>query len=294
MNSQKFTELYNKQGADETITPFTNEVGFSLVRTYPEDTQFYKDGKRMFIKLAHTGNGLFWSVSMTTPEGREEGSSYIVYEGNDYGKKFTNFYSDGEEPFSFNGEENKIVHKPSGKKYTVNQFVEILVKNHLTDRLSMKRKLNFIANLALKLIFWLSDKHYEKVRVSIDKYHFSRGEQAITEEDKNIEPFFKYFKISRNLIFAILLGILSLTIFYRGIPNSWIDRWWVYGDFSLSNPLVLLIIFTLLFSTEKVSIWLNKSIRQFFAKDDYNKKVNFIEKLHNYQLNDRFDLKIDI
>ncbi|MCK4386883.1 MAG: hypothetical protein KAV41_02255 [Candidatus Pacebacteria bacterium] len=300
MNSQEFTNLYTKQNLDETITSFENEVGFSLIRLYPKDTPYHKDSKRMFIKIAILNRGFFYGVDMTKPEKRGETTSYVIIDGEKYQKKVTNFFSDNDgNEFIFDEALKKIKHGKTNKSFTLNEFIEILVNNHLSDMLFWKRKVNALINIILKILFWFSDKHYEKVQVSIDKYNFSRENKSIMEEQNNAEPFFKYFFISKNFIFSILLVtflIASLSaVFPDKIPLKYI---WnsLFGEFSLSNPLVILLFFLALFSSEKLSIWLNKNIKDFLMpeKDYFSKqKETFIEKLHNYQYHNKFKLKLN-
>lgn len=300
MNAQDFISLYIKQESDETITSFQNEAGFSLIRPYPKDTPYHKDGRRMFIKIAALDRGFFYGVDMTKPEKRGETTDYVVTDGEEYKKrKITNFISDGSE-FSFDNTSRKVIHQPTNKSFTMNEFVEILVTNHLADRLFLKRQLNASINVVLKVLFWLSDKHYERVRVSIDKYHFSRDNKPIPEEQKNIEPFFKYFYISKNLIFGILLMVFLFAILAAIFPNMIpVKNIWhsFFGEFSLSNPVLVLLFFLALFSSEKLSIWLNKKIKDFLMPEkNYfsEEKENFIERMHNFQLQNKFNLKIKI
>lgn len=288
-NGEELTKLYTLQGSDESITPFQNETGFSLIRFYPKDTPYYKDGRRMFIKIAAFDRGFFYSVEMTQPEKEGEMTNYIITEGKEYKRKVTNFFSDGSE-FAFDSTAQKVIHQPTSKSFTMNEFVGILAANHLSDRLFFKRILNELANRVLKFLFWLSDARYERVQTAIDKYHYSKGENPPPkDEKKNIEPFFKYFYISKNVLFAVLLITFPSAIF--------LGHLWKYGDFSLSNPSLLLLFFLVLFSCEKFSIWLDKKIKEFlmpqknhFAED----KINFMEKLHNYQYNNKFNLKLNI
>jgi hypothetical protein len=284
MNSEEFTKLYIRQGVDESITSFANETGFSLIRYYPKDTIYFKDRRRMFIKVAVLDRDFFYSVNMTRPEKREESTSYIISDGNEYKRKITNFFSDSEEPIVFDSTTRRVVYRQRNQSFTLNEFVEILAANHLADRLFFKRKLNTLINLVLKILFWLSEKHYERVRVSIDKYHFSRENQPVKDEEKNIEPFFKYFYISKNILFAILLVAFPSAVF--------LGHLWAFGEFSLSNPSIVLLFFLILLSCEKSSIWLDKKIKEFFAKESREKKTNFIEKLYNYQYHNKFKLKL--
>lgn len=295
MTGDEFLKLYTKQDIDDATTAFSNDIGFSLIRNYPPNTFYAKDGKKMFIKIALLKGKLFYSVDMTKPEQREgEQVSYVIKEGEEYKKKTTNFFSDNQEPFTFNEVKKKIVYQPKNKEYSLNEFVEILVLNHLSDRLFFKRILNSTVDVFLKILFWLSDKHYEKIRVSIDKYHMGRDNQPVKEDEKITEPFFKYFYISKNTIFALLLLTFLLAILSAIFPDFLcVKRIWTFGEFSLSNPFVVLFFFLILFSCEKFSIWLNMKIKEFFEKESaFHKKVNFIERLHNYQYQNKFKLKL--
>lgn len=283
MNSEEFKNLYSLQSPDELITPFKNKVGFSLIRRYPEDTVYSKDGMRIFIKVALINQDFFFRVDMTKPENGE----YMIVVGEKYSRKVTNFFSDGTE-FIFNNATQKVIHQATGKIFTLNEFIEILVINHLSDRLFLKRISNELANKMLKFLFWLSDTHYERIQVLIDKYHYDKGENLPPENDKkNIEPFFKYFYISKNILFTILLITFPLAVFLK--------HFWIYRDFSLSNPSLILLFFLTLFLCEKFSIWLDRKIREFLmpSKDHFTKKkTNFIEGLHNYQHRNKFKLKL--
>lgn len=299
MEKEEFTNLYEKQSQDDVLTQFENEIGFSLVRFYPENRIPKNEDLRMFIKVALLDKGLFYSVDMTKPDIEGEKTSYVIVFNSSYNKKITGFTSGvDDKEFAFDSSKKRIIHSKTQKEFTLNEFIDVLVKNHLSDRLFWKRKYNFLSNLILKILFWLSDKHYEKVQVSVDKYNFSKENKPIIENGENMEPFFKYFYISKNLIFLVLLislfiAVLS-SIFPKIFPISYIWKL-LFGEFSLSNPLVVLFFFLALFSFEKLSVWLNTSIKEFlmpeqnvFAKHE----ENFIEKLHNYQHNNKFNLKI--
>lgn len=289
MNSEEFVKLYTHQDSDESITTFQNEIGFSLIRFYPKNTSYFKDGRRIFIKIAVLDRGFFYSVEMTKPEKEGERTNYIITEGEEYKRKVTNFFSDGSE-FTFNNTTKKVNHQLSNKSFTMNEFVEILAANHFSDRLFFKRILNELANRVLKFLFWLSDTRYERIQMTIDRYHYGKSENPPPkDEKKNIEPFFKYFYISKNILFTILLVTFPSAIFFGHL--------WVYGDFSLSNPSLLLLFFLILFSCEKFSTWLDKKIKGFLmpSKNHFaEKKINFIEKLHDYQYNNKFNLELNI
>lgn len=257
-----------------------------MIRFYPKDTPYYKDGRRMFIKIGALDRGFFYSVNMTKPEKRGESVDYVLTDGEGYRKKLTNFLSDGSE-FTFDNITQRILHQPTSKSFTMNEFMEILVVNHLSDRLFFKRILNEIANRVLRFLFWLSDSHYERIQTAIDKYHYGKGEvPPPKDEKKNIEPFFKYFFISKNVLFAILLVTFPAAIF--------LGHLWKAGEFSLSNPSLVLLFFLVLFSCEKFSIWLDKKIKEFIMPPKSlftERKINFLEKIHDYQYQNKFNLK---
>lgn len=301
MNTKDFVELYNANESDETITPFRNEAGFSLIRLYPEGTQYFIDGRRMFIKIAVLDRGFFYRVDMTTPLKDANQTEYVITDGEEYKKRVTNFFSDGKsEEFFFDEGAMKVRHTKTKKEFSLNQFVDLLARSHQKDLLFWKRKLNSLANLILRLLFWLSDKHYEMVKVSIDKYHFTKNNKPIMQDQKNIEPFFKYFYISKNLIFGILLVSFLTAILVTLFPELvLLKQTWssLFGEFTLSNPLVFLLFFLGLFSAEKLSVWLNNKIKDFLMPEQniFSKRnENFVEKLHNYQQHNKFNLNIKV
>ena len=114
MTPQKFANLYTRQESDETITPFQNEVGFSLIRFYQKDTPYHRDERRMFIKIAALDRGFFYGVDMTKPQKRDQTTEYVITDGEEYGKKVTNFMSDGSE-FKFDEATKKVVTNPRAK-----------------------------------------------------------------------------------------------------------------------------------------------------------------------------------
>lgn len=298
MKVADFTNLYNKQSHDDSVTSFQNEVGFSLVRKYPDKSKFSNKSLRMFIKVALLDKGLFYSIDMTRVETEGEKTEYII-QYNDKSNKYTNFFSDSSDPeFVFDHSSQKIKHVKKDKDFTLNQFVDILEKNHLSDCLFWKRKANWCVDFILRSLFWLSDRRYDKVRTPLDKYNFKKDGKPIPESEKSIEPFFKYFYISKNFIFLLLLVTFFGAVLVASFPCSLpIQSIWtnLFGAFTLSNPFVILLFFLTLFSSEKISSELNKKINYFLMPDQNllsKPKENFIEKLHNYLYRNKFDLKV--
>lgn len=289
MNTQDFTNLYTKKDSiDEKITSFTGEIGFSLVRKYSKGTQYENDGKKMFIKIALLEQGLFYSVNMTTEENSEGLVSYILTDGKEYKKKTTNFTSDKEDnEFIFDENSKKIIHTKSKKEFSINEFVDILVLNHLSDRLFWKRKLNYLASKTLKIIFWLVRYEYDHLKTSMDLYHFRQGDKIFPEKENEGDPFFKYFAISKNILFLLFILLFPLAFFFGHL--------WLSGDFSVSNPTIVLFFFLILFFCEKVSTSIEKSVRDFLKPEDNifsRKEINFIGKLHQFQQRNQFSLKL--
>jgi hypothetical protein len=298
MEKEAFVNLYIKQNRDCFITPFDNEVGFSIIRKYP-NTSIYKNKLvRIFIKVAIIEKRLFFSVNMVKVENDEKKSEYII-QSDDGSKKYTNFLSDSTKPeFIFDESSQKIKHVKKNKNFTLNQFIDVLEKNHLSDCLFWKRKANLWVNIFMKIFFWLCDRKYDKEKIRFERPNKRDNDPKPIQQEKNIEPFFKYFYISKNFIFLLLLITLFGAIFtnyfscYFFIQDAWNN---LFGEFTLSNPFVILLFFLILFTSEKISIKFNKKINDFLIPDQsvYSRqKENFIKKLDDYLHMNKFDLKI--
>lgn len=298
MNKENFIKLYEKKDRDDSVTLFQNEVGFSLVRKYLDKSKFDNKQLRMFIKVALLDKGLFYSVDMTRIEKVGEKTEYII-QHNNTSTKYTNFFSDISDPeFLFDEKSQKIKHIKKNKEFTINQFVDILEKNHLLDCLFWKRKVNWFIDFILRSIFWLNDRSYDKVRTPIDQYYFKKDGKPIPESKKSIEPFFNYFYISKNFIFLLLLITFFSAVVMASFPCYFTIRsiWTnLFGNFTLSNPFVILLFFLILFTGEKISTKLNEKINNFLMPEQNllsKPKTNFIEKLHNFIYRNKFNLKL--
>jgi len=290
MDGNTIFKEYKKEVGDEKVTPYKDADGFSIVRMYPSKNKCFSKTQRIFIQIVNSEHGIVYNVNMTELLTDGDETEYSIVGEGKHKNKVTNYYSDRADcEFRFDSSKNIVIHQKTQKEFSANEFVEILVSNHLADRLCWKRKLNWVAAKTLQIFFWLSDKQYEKTKVSLDIYHYKKGEGKINTEQKNIEPFFKYFYISKNIVIVILLVSLVLGIFFQ--------EKWMYGDFTLSNPVLILLFFIILFLCEKLSILLDKMIKDFLQQQEtpyYERKVNLIERIHNYQFRNKFDLKIDI
>lgn len=69
MSSEDFIKLYYKQIVDEKIVPIIDATGFTIVRYYPEGSDYSIKGKRMFIKLyLSNDNFVNGGIDMVEPD----------------------------------------------------------------------------------------------------------------------------------------------------------------------------------------------------------------------------------
>ena len=139
-NSKDFKELYQKVPDDEKATEISDAVGITIVRKYNKDSEYFKDGKKMFIKLYLRDTFLVGGINVVEEE--KNGIYAIISDNKKYKKKFTNFFFGPEEKIKFNAENNRVLIKRKNKniEFCLNDFVDLLIENHLSDRLSWARK----------------------------------------------------------------------------------------------------------------------------------------------------------
>jgi hypothetical protein len=159
----------------------------------------------MFIKLSIVDNKVIHgSVDMVDfKKGNNE--SYPINTKDKYKKKVTNFYFGEEEQIYFDTKTKKIICKVPKKSFSLNEFIEIIVKNHLSDRLFWKRGKNYLAINCLKFFFWLSDRHYKGSEVMTLIYGLGSETKDIKDNKVKAEPFFKYFYITKNILFILFI-----------------------------------------------------------------------------------------
>ncbi len=281
MNSLDLIKLYKKTAEDELVTPFKDDyVGFSVVREYKKNTTYFKEDKRIFIKIYLVNNQLHGSVSMVNSNNGET-DNYLITDISKYKGKITNFEFNDTENFIFNDKKRKILYKPKEKFYTLNQIIDILVDNHLHDRLFLQRVIHFLTDKLIKCLFLLNDQKYDPVKAMMQIHNSSLSQGIETTEKKKTEPFFNYFYISRNTLFAFLFLSLVLSLI-SPLKN-------IFGESNVSNPKIVFLFFIMLFVSEKVSVFLDQAILSF-----YKNQENFIYKLHNYNIFGPFKFKIKI
>ncbi|MDI6883492.1 MAG: hypothetical protein QMC93_03505 [Patescibacteria group bacterium] len=166
------------------------------------------------------------------------------------------------------------------KKLSLNDFVDSLVKNHLSDRLFWIRKKNYLKKIILSVIFFLTDEKYNW----IEYYHRSNKlqEDKINDREEkepkiSSEPFFKYFKIHNNALFVLFVILFFVLIIIK--KYKFFDE----QNISTSNPILLSAFIIILFLFHYFSSFLHLKKRD---------KNGFIYKLHNSSLNGSFKLRI--
>jgi len=277
MNSEELIKLYKKIDEKEIVTPYKDSLGFSIIKNYDIGSDYHKSGKKMMIKISIRENNLI-SGGIDMVHDSEEKGYYVVDTGEEFNKKITGFYFSSEEKFRFDFSDNKIVRDKRNINLPLNKFIKVLIYNHLQDRLFLKKKLNKMANYVLKFLFLLSDKKYNEVSVMIKRFDRSPKTPSKLKDVKHAEPFFKYFHISKNLLFFFSILTFIVLLYLTRNTNT--------RDYSISNPILLFSLFLLLFCLEKISTYLDDKIDRF-----YDKKNNFITKIFNFKNNNRFPLK---
>ncbi|MDD3940613.1 MAG: hypothetical protein PHQ01_03525 [Candidatus Pacebacteria bacterium] len=307
MTSEKFSNLYQKEGTDDII-PIIKDIGFTLVKDYPEGSIFKKDGNRMFIRLAILNeNEIFYSIDMVRPKvisekearaigGKEGDVEYPITDISKYKNKITTFFynpnTKDRENIIFNESEGKIIYKfkNGDKKFTLNEFVDILIKNHLADRLKFKKKINLLIDKLLKFTFWLAHEKYDQVEIFLFRYEILKEGKFYEPKEKTPDPFFNYFKLYKHILFVESVILVILLMVYKFFCINLFKNVSL-GEFSISNPIIILLVFAFLFISELFSELLEKSIKDFFS-DKNPKNKNFIKSLDNYLRKNNFKLKL--
>ena len=107
-------------------------------------------------------------------------------------------------------------------------------------------------------------------------------------DTREIDPFFKYFKIYRRILFCciVIINAILFYVFIKANRNNLFDGFYVLlkaENFTIANPILLLSFFIVLSLLHYLSVYLKAKI--------YNKE-GLIYKLHESSLNNSFSLKI--
>jgi hypothetical protein len=276
ITSQRFADLYQHQEDDLALTPLADKYpGFTLVREYDTSSQYHKDGMKMFIRL-YVVEDFFMCGNIEMVKESDNEGMYTLIASEKYKKRITGFWFGKEERIKFDVNSQKITVAGQKKQHTINEFIEILVKNHLADRLRWRRLHDLFIKKIIRFLFWLQDQKYDEVIFILRPNSLNEKHKHL--EKKATEPFFNYFQITKNMLFvgvilAVLLSALLITF--------------NLSYFTILNPLVPLIAFMCFFILEKVSIRLENSIEAFYKEDG----ENLIIILHNKLWRSNFKLK---
>ncbi|MDI6883490.1 MAG: hypothetical protein QMC93_03495 [Patescibacteria group bacterium] len=108
--SKDFKNLYQETENDEKITEISDAVGITIIRNYEEDSEYFKDRKKMFIKLYLRDGFLVGGIDMVK---EDENRLYtIIHDNKKYKKRFTNFFFGPEEKIVLVCENDKICQVP--------------------------------------------------------------------------------------------------------------------------------------------------------------------------------------
>lgn len=269
--SKEFRRLYQQMPQDEKIAEIVDGVGITIVRNYDKDTEYFKDKKKMFIRLGLRDNFLIGGIDMV--EESKDGLYTIIHENKQYRKRFTNFFFGPEEKITLISKDNKTLVKVQNKEISLNEFIDRLIKkNHLRDRLFWARKRNFLKEIFLKILFFLSDDKYDFVeyyhkigQLEKNKIHYQEKDQKQELKIKE-EPFFKYLKIYKNTLFVFCVISFFGLLFLRAKDILSLE------ELSLSNPIFLLGFIIILFLLHFFSSYLHRK------KEDKN---GVIYKIYN-------------
>lgn len=287
ITSQTIHSLYSKEANDEDVFELIDKPGIHVIKKYKDKTAPAERNYRMFISLFLRENNIV-SGGVDTVKAKKDDdlSGYpVVFDDqkdwkNLFGKKYINFLFGYDEDIVFDTSSKKIKYK--NHDFTINEFVNLLVKNHIgglfNDMFWKGRISNFFKNyFILEPAFWLIDDDYKKNRISfLLKENRTGAEEKKTTADMVPDPIFKYFYVFKNTLILSILWLL--------IPIFWLSIILDTDYFSISNPLwffVAILIFSIL---ERVSKILFLNIRQ--------NKDSFIHKIAKDTLNMRGELRI--
>ena len=139
--TSEFFLIFIKTSKDEEIVKISDAPGITIIRKYDEITKYFKDGKKIFVKFYIRDGYINGGVDMAQKM-RVEGTRLMILPNHINIPILISFFSK-DENITFNNNAQTIVIKRKNKiyKFNVNDFVDLLIKNHLSDRLFWKRKL---------------------------------------------------------------------------------------------------------------------------------------------------------
>lgn len=251
ITSKKLSSLFKKTDRDEYVFELVDYPGIQIIRKYPEYLSNFDD-KRMFIKFILINENDTWYVGggVDTVKNKKENESgwAIEFPSGFLFQKPTNYSFWKAKDARFDPQTESIVFKD--KKYTLDQFVVLLEKNHLRDMFLRSRLWSYLKLAFLHVLFFLSDSKFKKF-----DHVFKREERtSVLREEKvkpvseKADPLFHYFHIYKNLFGITILALLPI-LYMLSICLP-------VGYFTVSNPFLLFVALFLFFSLEKLSNFL--------------------------------------
>lgn len=293
--SEYFQSLYTATSWESVIW-LDDAPWITIIKPYP-DNQNDKRGFSMFIRFYLLDWFIHGSVNMV-----QDSTKYVIENKDQFSETFTNFYFNASDNIMFDSVTQKFVvpWKISWKKeISVNEFVDKLVKNHLSEKskwLKLKDMISHIFNLSiLSITFWLLDSRYNwsyyilNFQKRVLKSNIGRNEVYYVDIPKPEDPFFKYFRLHKRLsLIVIFLVTCFLVIGFNeyiscwGFQNKWMrlfDSWY----FTITNPLLFFVFFLILLIVEIIWDFLRNTCNQ--------EEKWFIRKMHNSLYQNSFNLK---
>lgn len=244
--------LYTKIQRDEYIFELNDYPGIQIIRKYESSLKDMLE-KRMFIHFHLREENNEWHVEggidvVKNKTNEKDNGWTMEFPKGVLSQKPTNYFFGKSENILLDTNGDKVVFKNT--KYSLNDFIDLLEKNHLRDMFLLSRFTNLTKFGFLHILFRLCDSRYKKLNYIFNrKEHQTNLQQEVIEApSKQSDPFFKYFFIYKNMIGTAI--ILSLTpLFYLSIclPSSY---------FTISNPFLLFSVLLYLFFLEKLSNFL--------------------------------------
>lgn len=207
MSEEKLYNLYNPKPNDKVVD-FVEGNGFSLVSDYPEG----REGRSVFVRVfLDKDNKEYLAGDVMMVDSTESlFGGHSISDNNHPSGKVTNFNFNSEDDFIF--KEGRVFNKKfKNKSLGLNEFVDILIRNHNTDKnVKFRFKYRLVSSL-VKFIVWLVDIDFNKIDVFELKN--SMNVQIKGNKEKGTqEPFLRYFNVPKNMftIFVFIVFFLSI------------------------------------------------------------------------------------
>jgi hypothetical protein len=260
LNSEKILSLYHSIDRDEQMLKLNDHAGIQIIRKYKNTSPVFAD-KRMFINFFIEQGYVFGSIDMVI---KKDDRWVVVYPDKDDNLrgKISNYSLFKDEDIHFDGEKMEVIFQK--RKYNVNGFIDLMEKNHLSNMFGLSKFFNQVIEIFLWIMYFLVDERYEKFSL-LKELRSTHEESELSTPVLEADPFFRYFKIYKNL-FAFFLGFTLPFLFHF---SKTLDP----DVFSLQNPFLIFLAVGCLLLLEGVGNIIRRQI---------NLKNSLIKKLANY------------